>query len=85
MPILESNGRCKQVLVGNFTHLAKFSAGLGCRSLLPRMTFDALKHRYVAEIYRMFEWFIGSVAGFAFAIGQSTEVDRMLNGESLED
>jgi len=79
MPILESNGRCKQVLLGNFTHLAKFFAGLGCRSLLPRMTFDALKHRDVAEIYRVFERLIGFVAGFTFAIRQAAEVYRMLH------
>ena len=33
----------------------------------------------------MFERLVGFVAGFAFTIGQSAEVDRMLNGYSLED
>ena len=47
------------------------------------MTFHTLEHRYVAKIYRMFEGGVGLVAGFAFAIGQTSEVDRVLEGASL--
>lgn len=49
------------------------------------MTFDALEHRYVAKIHGMLEWLVGSVAGLAFTIGQAAEIDRMLNGERLEN
>ena len=44
------------------------------------MTFNALKHRYVAEVQRVFKWFVGFVAGFAFAIREAAKVDWMLNG-----
>jgi hypothetical protein len=43
------------------------------------MALDALKYRNVAEIDRVFEGFVGLVAGFAFAICQSTEINRMLD------
>jgi hypothetical protein len=46
-----------------------------CSSLL-RVTFYALEHRYVAEIYRVFERLISLVAGLAFAISQPAEVDQ---------
>ncbi len=48
------------------------------------MTFYALEAGYVPKIYRVFERFVGLVAGLAFAIGQTAEVDRVLNGQSLD-
>lgn len=47
--------------------------------LFSGMAFHALKHRDVAKVDRMFEWFVRLVAGFAFAIRQSAEVNRMLD------
>ena len=44
------------------------------------MTLNTLEHRYVAQIHRVLEGFVGLVAGFAFAICQAAEIDRMLNG-----
>ena len=44
------------------------------------MALDALKHRDVAEIDRVAEWFVGFVASLAFAIRQAAEVHRMLDG-----
>jgi hypothetical protein len=32
----------------------------------------------------MFEWLVGLVAGFAFAIRQAAEVNRVLDGERFE-
>jgi hypothetical protein len=50
---------------------------------LPRMAFDTLKHRNIAQIYWMFEWLVGPMARFALSIGQATKVDRVLHGYSL--
>ena len=41
------------------------------------MAFCALERGYVPKIYRMFEGFVGLVAGFAFAISQGAEIHRM--------
>src|SRR6266852_5338551 len=41
-------------------------------SFLPRMAFNTLEHRNIAEIYRVFERFICPMAGFALAIRQVT-------------
>jgi hypothetical protein len=43
------------------------------------MTFDTLEHRYVSQVNRMFERLVSFVAGFAFAIRQAAEVNRVLN------
>ena len=53
-------------------------------SLFPRMTLHTLEHRYVAKIHRMLERLVGFVTGFAFAIGEAAEIDRMLNRKRLE-
>jgi len=42
------------------------------------MAFDALKHRDVAEVDRVFERLVGFVAAFALAIRKRAEIDRML-------
>ena len=42
------------------------------------MAFDALKHRDVAEINRVFEWLVSLVASLALSIAEATEVYRML-------
>ena len=42
------------------------------------MAFDALKHRDVAEIERVFERLVAFVTRLAFAIREATEIDRML-------
>ena len=43
------------------------------------MTFNTLETRDVAQIYGMSERLIGLVAGFAFAIGEAAEIDRVLH------
>jgi hypothetical protein len=48
------------------------------------MTFNALEHRNIAKIYRVFERFVSLVARFALTVGKTAQVDRMLNGQSLE-
>jgi hypothetical protein len=53
-------------------------------SILPRMTFHALEHRYIAQVNWMLKRLVGFVAGFAFAIGQSAQVHRVLDRKSLE-
>lgn len=53
------------------------------KSLLSRVTFYALERRYVPKIYGMFERFIGLVAGFAFAIGQSAKIHWMAERSGL--
>ena len=70
-------------LLRDFAHAAEFfsvrtfiSSQL---SLLSRMAFDTLEHGNIAQVNRVFEWFIGSVAGVAFAIGEAAEIDRVLN------
>jgi hypothetical protein len=45
------------------------------------MALNALKHGNIAKINRVFERFVGFVAGFAFAICQSAKVNRMLEGD----
>ena len=47
------------------------------------MALDALEHRDVAEIDRMFEGFVGLVTRLAFAIGKAAEVHRMLERDRL--
>jgi hypothetical protein len=42
------------------------------------VAFDALKHRDVAEIDRVFERLVAFVTSLAFAIRESAEIDRML-------
>jgi len=49
------------------------------------MTFNALKHRDIAKIHRVFERLVRFVAGFAFAVGKAAQIDRVLNGQSLEN
>jgi len=51
--------------------------------LLLSMTLSALKHGNVTEVYRMFERFVGFVAGIAFPISQGAQIDRVLKGASL--
>ena len=66
-----------------FAHFAEFCRPLlqfKAASFLSRMAFNTLKHRYVAQVNRMFERFVSLVAALAFAVSQATEVDRMLNG-----
>ena len=41
------------------------------------MALNTLERRDVPEIYGMFERFVGLMAGFAFAIGEAAEIDRM--------
>jgi hypothetical protein len=53
--------------------------------ILSRMTFDTLKHRYIAQVNRVLKRLVSFVAGFAFAIGEAAEVDRMLNRQRLEN
>ena len=48
------------------------------------MTFDTLEHRYVAQVNRVFERLVSFVAGFAFAISEAAEVDRVLNRQRLD-
>jgi hypothetical protein len=48
-----------------------------------RVALHTLKHRDVTEIDRVLEWFVCLVTGFAFAICQSTKIDRMLEGNRL--
>jgi len=47
------------------------------------MTLDALKHRDVAEIYRMLEWFVRLVTALTLARLQSAEVDRMFETAAM--
>ena len=47
------------------------------------VALHTLKHRDVSQIDRVLEWFVCLVAGFAFAIRQSTKIDRMLKGNRL--
>ena len=47
------------------------------------MTFCALERGYIPKIYRMLEWFVGLVAGFAFAISQGAEINRMSERSGL--
>ena len=49
------------------------------------MAFNALEHRYIAQVDRMLEWLISLVTGFAFAIGKATKIDRVLDGKRLEN
>jgi len=42
------------------------------------MAFDALKHRDVAEINRMFERLVSLVAGLALSIAEAAKIYRML-------
>ena len=44
------------------------------------MTLDTLEHRDVTQVNRVFERFVRLVTGFALAIGQAAEIDRVLNG-----
>ena len=47
------------------------------------MTLCALETGNVAEVYRMFEGFVGFVAGIAFPISQGAQIDGMLKGAGL--
>jgi len=47
------------------------------------MAFDALKHRDVAQINRMFERLVSLVTGLALAIAEATKIDRMLKRAQL--
>jgi len=49
------------------------------------MAFNALKHRNIAQVHGMFEWLVGFMASFAFSICQAAQVDRVLNGQRLEN
>lgn len=46
--------------------------------LLFWVALDTLEHRYIAQIHRMFEWFISLMATFTLAIRQPAKVNRML-------
>ncbi len=48
------------------------------------MAFDTLEHGNIAQVNRVFKGFVGLVAGFAFAISETPEVDWVLNGQSFE-
>jgi hypothetical protein len=48
------------------------------------MAFDALKHRDVAEIDRVFEWLVSLVTSLALSITEATEVYRMLKRSQLD-
>jgi hypothetical protein len=47
------------------------------------MTLCALEQGNVTEVYRMFEGFVGFVAGIAFPISQAAKIDRVLIGAGL--
>jgi len=47
------------------------------------MAFDALKHRDVTEINRVFEWLVSLVAGVALPVTEATKIDRMLKRAQL--
>ena len=47
------------------------------------MTLHTLEHRNVAKVYWMLKALIGLMTRFAFAVGQATEVDWMLNLKSF--
>src|SRR5688572_32515106 len=47
------------------------------------MAFDALKHRYIAEIQRVFEWLVGLMTGLAFSIAESAKIHRVLESRDL--
>lgn len=49
------------------------------------MALNTLKHRNITEIHGMLKRFVGPVAGFTFAIGETAEVDGVLNGQSLKN
>ena len=50
---------------------------------LSGVTFRTLKHRYIAQVHRMFERLIRLVARVAFAIGKSAEIDRVYKRSGL--
>ena len=41
------------------------------------MAFDALKHRDIAEIDRMFEWLVGLVTSLAFPVAKRAQIHRV--------
>jgi|GEM_PF-6586350 len=47
------------------------------------MAFDALKHRYIAEIHRVFEWLVGFMTGLAFSIAEGAKIHRVLESRDL--
>jgi hypothetical protein len=47
------------------------------------MAFDALKHRDVAEIDRMFEWLVGLVTSLAFSVAQRAQIYGVLESGNL--
>ena len=49
-----------------------------CRRFLKGMTFGALEHGKVAEVQRMLKRFVRLVAKLAFAVGETAQVDGML-------
>ena len=49
------------------------------------MTFNTLKHGNVSQIDWMLEGRIGFVAGVTLAIGEATEVNRVLDGYGFEN
>ena len=49
------------------------------------MTLYTLKHRDISQVNRMFEWLVGFVAGFAFAIGKAAKIDRVLDGKRFQN
>ena len=62
-----------------------FPAGVEAVTLLFRVTFDALKHRDVAEVERMLERLVSLVARLALSVCEPAEIDRMLNIDRLDD
>ena len=54
-----------------------------CGSFLFWVTLSALKWRDVAEVHRVFEWFIRLVARLTFAVGHAPKIDRVLERTHL--
>ena len=47
------------------------------------MTFDALKHRDIPEVYRMLEGLVCLMAVIALVIRERAQINRMLEGTRL--
>jgi hypothetical protein len=47
------------------------------------MAFDALKHRNIAQVDRVFERFVSLMTGFAFSVAEAAKIYRMLERRQL--
>ena len=47
------------------------------------MAFHTLKHRDIAEVHGMLKWLVRLVAEVAFAVGETSEINRMLERSGL--